>query len=222
MPAPVAETFEAKPSDISVYSDRPAPGSTLVDPMTLVGPESFIAALRQAFDKAGLDYTPSRPERRHGIFHEKSRALLVQKAELEKVLAANPDLDAQYKRDSVMHISTDMMMGARTNEISDKWQKATPIETSPEIQAISDAKSGGPVEVRYSPRSKEVMVLFTQSGNEALFDDVAAKVGERSAEGLLKTLFGGDLVVHMHAQTYVDQLGGEYNLGNRAYRIRAQ
>ena len=98
---------------------------------------------------------------------------------------------------------------APTQPLHVRWGKAQQLAANSKVQAVSDARRGGPVEIRYNRDGGDVMLLFTQSSDEKLVGDIAEVVGGRAALQLRKSLLGGDLVVHVPAQTYVNKLGGE-------------
>jgi hypothetical protein len=93
--------------------------------------------------------------------------------------------------------------------ISEMWYDSRPISTSQAVQAISDSRDGGPVEARFDRQSGNVLLLFTESASRKLSEDIVEAVGGLDPNMFRRDIMGGELVVHVPAEVYVDKLGGD-------------
>lgn len=92
--------------------------------------------------------------------------------------------------------------------IFERLGRAQKIDTSPQIQHISDDNHGGTVTVKYDHTANQVLLDFGPTSDERVAHAVAEALPERLQEQVRKSSIGGDIIVHIPAQAYVDHLGG--------------
>jgi hypothetical protein len=91
--------------------------------------------------------------------------------------------------------------------IKDIWDAATPIAESTRVQMIARAKEAELLGIRYDRDRSAILMRFSLP-DEDIVKEVGAVIGDRKTSNIERHYLGGNLIVQLPAQTYVDRLGG--------------